>query len=115
MYSWISRVTFALNATIRSGGQTGQHEDPVREHEPVAAVGELVGEIAVPPEQRRQHREAVEGRVRREHEDRGGEALEDEESRAVAERREPDLAERGALGIAVEADQRRGVLGHVHV
>ena len=107
MYSWISRVTLASNATMRSAASAGQHHDPVREHEPVAAVGELMGEVAVPAEQRGQHREAVEGGVRGEHEDRGGEALEQEERGAVAERGEADLAERGALRLAVEADQRR--------
>ena len=97
------------------GGQPGQHEDPVREHEPVAAVGELVGEIAVPAEQRRQHREAVEGGVGGEHEDRGRESLEEEEHAPS-----PNVASPIWLSAVrwvspwkpISAD---GVLGHVHV
>ena len=47
---------------------SGQHDDPVREDEPVAEVGELPREEPVAREQRREAREALVGRVRGEHE-----------------------------------------------
>jgi len=50
----------------RSG--SGEDDDAVREHEPVAEVRELAGDEAVVREQCREPREALERRVRREDE-----------------------------------------------
>ena len=47
----------------------GEHEHPVREDEPVAEVRELPRREAIPREQRREPREALERGVGREHED----------------------------------------------
>ena len=69
------------------------------------------------PEDRGQDREAVEGGVRGEHQDRGGERLHREEAdRVVAEHRAGDLGDDRALGVAGRGtDQLGGVCGDVHV
>ena len=93
-----------------------EENDPVREHEAVAAVGELVREVVVAPEQGGEHREAVEGGVRGEDQDRRRERLQQVERRGVAERGEPDLADRRPLLLAGgQPDQVRRILGHVDV
>ena len=40
-YSGISALVMPPKAMISSAGRAGEHEHAVREHEPVAAVGEL--------------------------------------------------------------------------
>ena len=69
------------NATSSTRRGRGEHDDAVREHQPVAAVRELAREVAVLGDDRRQAREAVVRGVRREHEDRGGGELQDHEQR----------------------------------
>ena len=42
----------------QQAGDQGEQDDPVGEHQPVAAVGELMRQVVVAPEQRREHRES---------------------------------------------------------
>ena len=53
----------------------GQHDDPVREDEPVAEIRELAGEVAVVRQQRGEPGEALVGRVRGQDEDEQGQPL----------------------------------------
>ena len=59
--------------------QTGEHEDSVGEHEPVAEVSELAWEEAVAREHRREAWEALERGVRGEDEDGERRHLDDPE------------------------------------
>ena len=69
-YSGISALTSPPKATISDAGRDREHEDAVREHEPVAPVGELAGQEAVAGDDRRQAREVGVGGVRRQDQDR---------------------------------------------
>ena len=53
----------------QDGREAGQQQDAVREHEAVAAVGQLTGQVPVAGDDRRQPGEVGVGRVGREHED----------------------------------------------
>ena len=70
------------NATRSSAAAAAEHDDPVREHEPVAAVRELARQVAVLGDDRRQAREPVVRGVRGEDEDRRGGELQEHEQRA---------------------------------
>ena len=86
-YSGISALVTPPNATISRPAATGEQEDAVREHEPVAPVRELAGQVAVAGDDRRQPREVGVRGVGGEHEDRRGRELQDPEDGAVAEHR----------------------------
>ena len=66
----------------QQAGDQGEQDDPVGEHQPVAAVGELVRQVVVAPEQRREDREAVEGGVRGQDQDRRRKPLQQIERKA---------------------------------
>ena len=83
MYSWISRVVLASNAQMSAAARTARMTHAVGEHQPVAAAGELAGHEPVLAEDGGQDREPVERRVRRQHQDRGGEGLHREEADRV--------------------------------
>ena len=74
-----------LNATSSAGGRGGEHDDAVREHQPVAAVRELARQVAVLGDDRRQAREPVVRGVGGERQDGGGRELEEHERGTVAE------------------------------
>ena len=61
---------------IRTTAATGEDEDAVAEREPVAAGVQLARQVAVPGEDRAEHREAVEGGVGGQDEDEPGAAIE---------------------------------------
>ena len=69
-YSGISAFVMPPNATISALGHDREHDDAVREHQPVAAVRELAREIAVAGDDRRQPREVRVRGVGGEHQDR---------------------------------------------
>ena len=71
----MSRVTLASKATIRPIGEQRQQDDAVGEDQPVAAVVQLARQVAVLGQDRGQQREAVEGGVGGEDEDRRGDGL----------------------------------------
>ena len=71
-------------------GDAGQHDDPPVVGEPVAPEPELARHVAVVGQDRREAREGVEARVRREEQDQRGRDLEHVEQRPVAERRRGD-------------------------
>ena len=77
--------------------QPGQDHDPVREHKPVAQVPELTGDEVVLGQDGQQPREALERRVRRQHQDQRGEHLDQVEPRAAVEHGVGDLGHHGAL------------------
>ena len=62
-YSGISAEMLPLKTTIRTPASDGEEDDPVGEHEPVAAVGELAGQVAVAGDDRRQPGEVGVGGV----------------------------------------------------
>jgi hypothetical protein len=62
----------------------------VREHQPVAAVGELPGHEPVARQDGREAREVLVGRVGREHQDRRREELDEVEEEPAAEDRVRD-------------------------
>ena len=68
-YSGISAEMLPLKTMMRMLGHDGEEDDAVREHEPVAAVGELAGQEAVAGDDRRQPREVGVGGVGGEDED----------------------------------------------
>ena len=65
------------NAMIRTPASAGEEQDAVREHEPVAAVRELAGQVPVAGDDRRQPGEVGVGGVGGERQDRGGRELQD--------------------------------------
>jgi hypothetical protein len=85
----------------------GQKQDAVREHEPVASVGHLPWEIAVPGNDRRQAREVRIRGVRREREDQRGRDLEYEEHGSVAEHQQTHLGEDGLVMARVRLELLR--------
>ena len=91
------RVGDAAERDEQRGRRAGQHDDAVREHEPVAAVRELARQVAVLGDDRREAREAVVRGVRGEHQDRRGRELQEHEERPVAEHR-PGRAARSPCG-----------------
>jgi hypothetical protein len=100
----------------QQAGDEGQEQDAVAEDQSIAAPAELPWEVAVAGQQRREDRKAVVGRVRGQHEDRRGERLQGVEDGAGTEHGQPDLAERGLLGLpGRHPGEQARVLGHVHV
>ena len=82
-----------------------RNEDAVREHEPVAAVGELAGQVAVAGDDRRQPREVGVGGVGGEGEDRRGRELQHEvDDGAVAEHRAAHLRDHRLLVARVRVE-----------
>ena len=94
-YSGISALVMPPKATISSAGRAGEHEHAVGEHQPVAAVRELAGQVAVAGDDRRQPREVGVRGVRRERQDRRGRDLQDQVERPVAEHQQAHLREHG--------------------
>ena len=91
-YSGISALVLPPNAMIERAGRGREHEHAVREHEPVAAVGELSRQVAVGGDDRRQPREVGVRGVRREREDRRGRELQHHvQHGAAAEHRGAEL------------------------
>ena len=63
--------------------QYRQDDDAVAEHQSITAAAELAGQVSVPAQDRGEDREAVEGGVRRQHQDGGGECLHQKEKHGV--------------------------------
>ena len=101
------RVGEAAERDDQQRGGAGEHEHAVREHQPVAPVGQLAGQIAVAGDDRRQPREVGVGGVRREGQDRRGRELEDHVQGPVAEHEQAHLGEHRLLVARV----RRGAVG----
>ena len=83
--SGMSALTSPPNATSRMPAASIEHEDAVREHEPVATVGELPRQEPVARDDARQAREVGERGVGRQREDRRRRRLEQHVERTVAE------------------------------
>jgi hypothetical protein len=71
------RVDARVVGPEQQGGDAGEHDDAVREDEPVTEVRELAREEPVACEQGRQAGKALEGGVRRQHEHGEGQHLDD--------------------------------------
>ncbi len=95
-YSWISRVTSASKAMMRSDGDHRQGDDPVGEDQSVAKVAELAGHQLVPGQDRRQPGKVLVGGVGRQDQDSGRHHLEDPEPDTAIESGPADLGEDGA-------------------
>ncbi len=87
----------AVERDQQRGGRRRQHDDAVREHEPVAAVRELARQVAVLGDDRRQAREPVVRGVRGEGEDRRGGELQEHERGTVAEHGQAHLRHHRAV------------------
>ena len=88
------------------GGQRGQHDDPVRERQAVAAQSELPRHVPVAGQDREQPREGVEAGVGGEEEQQRGECLEQVEQDAVAVDRLGDLRDDRLLLREVDREDR---------
>ena len=105
-------MVLASKAQMSSDGERGQDDDAVGEDEPVAAPGELARQEPVLAQDRGEDREAVEGGVRGQDQDRRGERLHREEAdRVVAEHGAGDLGDDGALGVAGRGTDQLGRVG----
>jgi hypothetical protein len=77
----VNAVKTPIVVHVRAGheqqqrGQHGQHDDPVGEHQPVAALGEPAGQERVLGHEAGQEREPVEARVAAGVEDQRGRGL----------------------------------------